>query len=250
MDLREHHSTQQRHPWEVARFRFLTQALRDRGLLQSTRSVLDAGSGDAWFANQLTGLLPNDASITCWDAEYTPESMAEITKTISPQISLTPTRPQTPHDLILLLDVLEHVEHDQAFLQELIAESLRPGGWLLFTVPAWQPLFSRHDTWLHHFRRYSPQQARDVLQAAGLKVAESGGLFHSLLAPRLLTVVQEKLLKPQKTLTPAIAWQQGPTVTQVVQAALDVDNFVAKRLSRAGISVPGLSFWALCQRRA
>ena len=250
MDLREHRSTEQRHPWEVARLQFLTQVLRAHGLLPKVHSVLDAGSGDAWFAKQLLDVLGESRSIDCWDTEYTAESMAEITQTLPPQIHLTPTRPETLHDLVLLLDVLEHVQDDHGFLTTLVQESLRPGGWLLFTVPAWQPLFSRHDTWLQHHRRYAPDQAVRVLRAAGLNVVQSGGLFHSLLMPRLMTVVAERLRPSNAPHQPTIAWRHGALVTRAVQTALDLDNAVSLAAARAGLPLPGLSFWALCQRPA
>jgi trans-aconitate methyltransferase len=250
MDLREHRSTQQRHPWEVARLQFLTQVLRTHDLLPKVHSVLDAGSGDAWFAKQLLALLGESTSIDCWDAEYTPDSISELTATLPRQIHLTPTRPATQHDLVLLLDVLEHVADDHGFLTTLVQESLQPGGWLLFTVPAWQPLFSRHDTWLQHHRRYAPDQAVRVLHGAGLDVVQSGGLFHSLLMPRLLTVVAERLRPPTTPHQPTIAWRHGAALTRVVQAALDLDNTVSLAAARAGLPLPGLSFWALCQRPA
>ena len=250
MDLREHHSTVQRHPWEVARLQFLTQILRDRGLLPQVHTVLDAGSGDAWFASSLKAMLADTSSITCWDSEYTPETMHELAANLPVGIALSATRPAVPHDLVLLLDVLEHVEHDRAFLTTLVQESLRPGGWLLFTVPAWQPLFSRHDTWLHHYRRYSPAGAQTVLREAGLEVLQAGGLFHSLLAPRLLTVAMERLRPPRTAHAPTIAWRHGPALTHTVQSALAIDNALSRLAARAGLPLPGLSFWALARRPA
>ena len=248
MDLREHQSTQQRHPWEVARYRFLSGVLRVARVTRDATQVLDAGAGDAWFSQQLLGLLPDNAKIHCWDGEYTTETMRELGGRLPTALSLSPTRPTGQHDLILLLDVLEHVSDDRAFLRELVNESLSPGGWLLFSVPAWPQLFSAHDTWLHHFRRYTPASARAVLQASGLEVVHQGGLFHSLLAPRLVTVLQEKVRPPQGDFPPAIAWHQPAGVTRVVQAALDVDNAISRWSARAGVQLPGLSYWALCRR--
>ncbi len=250
MDLREHRSTAQRHPWEVARFQFLAEVLRRHDVVSHAQNVLDAGSGDAWFARSLRPLLGDASHFDCWDTEYTAESIAGFRQSLPPEIRLTAERPTGAHDLILLLDVLEHVENDRAFLTSLVQESLRPGGWLLFTVPAWQPLFSRHDTWLHHFRRYAPAQARTVLQEAGLNVVQSGGLFHSLLLPRLATVVAERVKPPRDAHKPTIAWAHGSLVTQAVQTALNLDNAVSHVAARTGLPLPGLSFWALCQRPA
>src|SRR6185437_10984047 len=65
--------------------------------------------------------------------------------------------------LYLIMDVLEHVEHDEDFLASLIAFS-RPGSVFLITVPAWPFLWSEHDVVAGHFRRYEPQGLRALWQ--------------------------------------------------------------------------------------
>jgi hypothetical protein len=84
-------------------------------------------------------------------------------------------------DLMLFLDVLEHVADDHAFLKEMVGEALAPGGTIVVSVPAWQGLFGKHDEALKHYRRYSPRTLRAMLSNAGLEVTNSGGIFHTLL---------------------------------------------------------------------
>jgi SAM-dependent methyltransferase len=69
--------------------------------------------------------------------------------------------------LVLLLDVLEHVEDDRALLAE-IRRVLRPGGWGVIAVPAFQALWSPHDEAHHHKRRYSRARLQHVVAAAEL----------------------------------------------------------------------------------
>lgn len=57
-------------------------------------------------------------------------------------------------DLVLLCDVLEHVEDDQTFLLDLVS-LMKPGAHLLLTVPADPRLWSPHDDVYGHFRRYT-----------------------------------------------------------------------------------------------
>lgn len=57
-------------------------------------------------------------------------------------------------DLIVALDVLEHIDEDRAALDEW-RRVLKPKGKLLVTVPAFQSLWSGHDISLHHMRRYT-----------------------------------------------------------------------------------------------
>jgi SAM-dependent methyltransferase len=64
-------------------------------------------------------------------------------------------------DLVLLCDVLEHIEDDTGFLRALLS-SMRPGAHLLLMVPADPRLWSTHDEVYGHYRRYT----RDTLVSA------------------------------------------------------------------------------------
>lgn len=57
-------------------------------------------------------------------------------------------------DIVLLLDVLEHIENDSQFLRNLII-NMKQGAYLLMTVPSDMSLWSPQDEFLGHFRRYS-----------------------------------------------------------------------------------------------
>jgi SAM-dependent methyltransferase len=60
-------------------------------------------------------------------------------------------------DVVLMTDVLEHIEADAA--SAITALSLvRPGGIIVATVPAYQWLYSPRDAHHHHFRRYGKRQ--------------------------------------------------------------------------------------------
>jgi SAM-dependent methyltransferase len=55
--------------------------------------------------------------------------------------------------LVLLLDVLEHVRDDSLLLSQILT-AVRPGSYVLLTVPADQTLWTEHDVSFGHFRRY------------------------------------------------------------------------------------------------
>ncbi|TKW75769.1 MAG: class I SAM-dependent methyltransferase [Staphylococcus hominis] len=85
------------------------------------------------------------------------------------------------YDLVAVLDVVEHIEDAVAALRA-IAETLKPGGRVLATVPAHPWMWSAHDVVNHHHRRYTKASFRTAAEAAGLKV-EGMGWFNSLLFP-------------------------------------------------------------------
>lgn len=58
------------------------------------------------------------------------------------------------YDLILLADVIEHIQYPKKILN-ILKKSLKPDGYILLTVPAYQCLYSKKDFSLGHFRRYN-----------------------------------------------------------------------------------------------
>lgn len=254
MDLHELTSASgRRHPWEVTRARFFRRVLSDAGALASPRAVLDVGAGDGYVARGMLDALPTGSEVVCLDPNYSDEDLRRFAA--EPRVGLSYVRgaPARRFDLVTLLDVIEHVPEDRGFLGGFVARSLAPGGLVLVSVPAWQPLFSAHDTALKHFRRYSPAACRALLDDVGLESVCGGGLFHSLIAPRLLEVAGEKV---QRLLGRAPAppsnlgeWHGGALVSGAVERALAVDNALSHALARRGLSLPGLSVWALCRAR-
>lgn len=73
-------------------------------------------------------------------------------------------------DLVVCLDVLEHIEKDNLASSE-IYRVLKFNGLLFFSVPAFQFLFSSHDRALDHFRRYSKKQINNLLGQFSLRVS-------------------------------------------------------------------------------
>ncbi len=244
MDLieRSEHGAQ-RHPWEIARATFFCRLLKRNDLLDSD-TWLDVGSGDAWFAKQLLRSLPTTASVEAWDVFYTPE---EVVGQSSGRLQLTIEQPHERFDRVLLMDVIEHIEDDRGFLRGILDKNLNADGRVLITVPAYQKLFSEHDVQLRHFRRYSPRECRSLIADCGLEICKQGGLFHSLLIARAIAIGIEKLRK--KSSQQGIGrWTHGDFLTKAVLAALQSEARLSVSSSRRGLTVPGLTYWALCKR--
>ena len=74
-------------------------------------------------------------------------------------------------DLVTALDVIEHIDRDDAAFREL-ARVTRPGGHLLVTVPAFPALWSEHDEINHHMRRYRGDQIRDLVRRNGCEIVK------------------------------------------------------------------------------
>jgi SAM-dependent methyltransferase len=69
-------------------------------------------------------------------------------------------------DSLVAVNVLEHVENDEAFLRA-AARIVVPGGHLLLFVPAHQFLYGSLDAAFDHYRRYSKAGLSSVVSRAG-----------------------------------------------------------------------------------
>jgi len=245
MDLSERGSATARHPWEIERFRAYRNVLRDHGALRARR-VLDVGAGDGWFSESLLAELPDVEQIVCWDINYNELELA----TDDPRLERTTVAPAPGFDLVLVLDVLEHIDDPVTFIDESLRPLAAPGTAVLVGVPAHPLLFSDHDRALGHFRRYRP---RDVLAQVGgwIDVVEHGPLFATLVAPRAASVAVERIRSragadaaPDTGDHGVGAWQGGPVLTRTISGVLAADAAATRRLGRVGRRLPGLSHWA------
>ncbi|MEO5766966.1 MAG: methyltransferase domain-containing protein [Polyangia bacterium] len=255
MDLLEVPKTSfRRHPWEVARARFFRTTLQRAGALDSIASVLDVGAGDGYLSSALLESMPVGSRVTCLDPHYTADDVRRFAASAAEAaVTFCTVRPKQRFDIILLLDVVEHVENDQQFVNDYVSQNLAPDGVLLVSVPALQLLFTQHDVGLKHFRRYSPRGLRTLLEDSDLTITKSGGLFHSPLFPRAVTALRESLARRMgRPVAPSPhvgQWRGGPVMSNVVERCLMADNFLSAKASDLGWSLPGLSCWALCRRK-
>lgn len=92
-------------------------------------------------------------------------------------------------DIVSAFDVIEHVENEHKGLTE-IHRILKPGGYFLMSVPAYQWAWSEHDVKLHHQRRYTTGRAVSALKKAGFEIMKDSyafqGTFPFFAAQRLI----------------------------------------------------------------
>ena len=254
MDLKEiNDSMTVRHPWEMSRLMFFkSRLLRYLPVYQKRLEVMDVGAGDGFVAGNLCQGI-DSYQLVCWDIAYESDFLSK-NKTQS-SIRFTNERPKQKFGLIFLLDVLEHVEDDKGFLHKLVSENADTQSMFVVSVPAINVLFSAHDKKLGHYRRYSPAQLKLLLSAEGLEVIARGGLFYSLILPRIITKAKEVLLRMIRTKEPLMgrlpdlgSWRHGKILTGMIYAALRFDNWISTILCSFGISLPGLSIWAVCKK--
>lgn len=153
-------------------------------------SVLDVGCGDGLFFDRLSSMgevegVEPDAALVSEDGPW------------RSRIHVRPFdrgfRPGRRYGLILMLDVLEHMDDPVAALRH-ARELLAPGGRLVVTVPAFRLLWTRHDEINHHVTRYTRTALVRQAHEAGLEVASARYFFHWLFPAKLAVRAKERLL--------------------------------------------------------
>jgi 2-polyprenyl-3-methyl-5-hydroxy-6-metoxy-1,4-benzoquinol methylase len=126
------------------------------------------------------------------------------------------------YDLILMLDVLEHVQEPEVLLRQSVG-LLAPGGGLIVTVPAFDWLWTTHDDLNHHVKRYTAAEMARRVRASGLEVLETRYLFQSLVLPKLFVRTKEALSTP----SPSVPRIPGRLLNHGLQTWFRLENVIA-----------------------
>ena len=137
---------------------------------------------------------------------------------------------------VTLLDVLEHLDDDQAALREL-SRVVGPGGLVVVVVPAYQWAWSEHDVRLGHRRRYTRDQLRQVASGAGLDVVRCTH-FHSWLTLVAAVVRRTPLRRITRKRSAEEASMGSPLVNNLLERITDVERtWLAARDLPVGLSI-------------
>ena len=173
------HALETNYWWFAGRRAIIAQLLRASlesadSHVSSPFSLLDIGSGTGANLPLLRSVAGTSGTVTAMD--FSPLALHfASSQTESSGVALIqgdalrlPFADNQFH-LVTMLDVLEHLRDDAGALSEVL-RVLKPGGQLIFSVPAYQHLWSAHDTALHHFRRYEYRGLRLLLRRSRFQV--------------------------------------------------------------------------------
>lgn len=150
--FRIHAEVETRHWWFVARREILRAVVEEAVRPHADRIVVDLGCGVGATAPAFhpaytyIGWEPSAVAVD-FAREQHPDVAFHVGTAADAAADLARA------DIVLLNDVMEHVQGDVELLRQIV-EPMAPGSWLLITVPAGMELWSPHDVALCHFRRY------------------------------------------------------------------------------------------------
>ncbi len=148
-----------------------------RWLTTETPVIIDIGCSSGLMLGLLRDEFPGG---TILGADYVRGPLEALARNLSGmpllQFDLTTCPlPDNSVDGIVLLNVLEHIERDEAALSH-VARILKPGGAAVIEVPAGPKLYDVYDKLLCHHRRYRMRDLLDKVSRCGLQVLEKSHL--------------------------------------------------------------------------
>ena len=136
--------------------------------LRDTRSFLEVGCGQGGLALILSqhyeyvGYEPDEVSFRVARERLSRVGHGSVLNRVIPET------PERTFDVVGAFEVLEHQADDRATLASWV-QWVRPGGYLLVSVPAHPHRFGAADRYVGHFRRYTRDGLRNLLEAVGLE---------------------------------------------------------------------------------
>jgi hypothetical protein len=181
---------------------------RDKNIL------IDIGAGSALFSKKL---LQNQviASAVAVDIGY-----SNYQEELRDGVVFRRNSDYRGYSHFLLTDVLEHIEDDYAFLKQIVDKS-DPSSAFLITVPAFMSLWSGHDVYLKHFRRYSKKGLTHLIVDSGLRVVSVRYTYCTVFP---LAFIQRRLLAKNTNISQLR--ENNAVVNWVVRILLFPDRYL------------------------
>jgi SAM-dependent methyltransferase len=169
--LVEHHATEASYWWFRNKRRLVYQWLARHA--PPGGDLLEVGSGGGFLSAALQARGWRVTSADCWPAAAAFARERGVPRALAFDAGVPWPLRDASYDVIVMLDVVEHLPDDALVMKEL-RRVLRPGGYAVVSVPAYPWLFSAWDTYNQHYRRYTASSLRKAARGARLSVREAG----------------------------------------------------------------------------
>lgn len=175
--------------------------------------ILDVGAGSGFFSRKL---LSKTAAKEAWCVDISYEEELDAVEAGKP-VYFRKSIDELSADLVLLMDVLEHVDDDIGLLSH-YAEKVPSGARFLISVPAFQFLWSGHDIFLEHKRRYKLNQLEHVAKRAGLTVTKTSYYFGAVFPIAATMRLFSNLVRNDRNKARSQLSQHNPIVNEALAA--------------------------------
>ncbi len=243
--------TPYRHPWELARKRFILFLIKQyENKVNHSDEFVDIGCGDCFLVNFLAQHFSTN-NFWAIDSALSDEINSIVSNNITSENvkiynNLDNLFRNCSKKHLMLFDVLEHIEDEKKFISSLQKMNIISSGSIMFiTVPAFKCFFSEHDKKLKHFRRYSIRDLKELVEEFEFEPLEYSYFFFTLIIIRIL-----HKYKRLSNATPGLKWKysKNSLITRIIRFILYADARICRFLSKLKITIPGLSCYIICQK--
>lgn len=177
---------------KVPLFRYFKKVAKEAG---RKITVIDFGSGSGFFAYELHEAFPEMIEdVLLIDIGYSKEEL-ESTKN-APVKKLHYIPEGIDNCIVIMMDVLEHIEDDYAIIED-IKRRVGKNSWYFITVPAFMSVWSTHDVYLGHYRRYTIPMLSKLMSHYNCTISQRYYIFASIFP---LVWLVRKLKKNEKNM--------------------------------------------------
>lgn len=141
--------------WNRARKNIITDTIINNIDDFKIKKLLDIGCCSGDFLSSISKYIPNCMEIEGYKYNHKKYDNIKICNIFDNGLE------EHSFDIITALDVMEHIESENSFLNEI--KRLSNGKCILLTVLSYQFLFTYHDEINNHYRRYNKNRLRKVL---------------------------------------------------------------------------------------
>ncbi len=183
---------------KVPLFRYFEQIVKEQG---KKLTVIDFGSGSGFFAYELFEAYPQHIEdVLLIDIGYTEEEMEETKNAPVKKLRYIPHG--INDSIVVMMDVLEHIEDDYAIMED-IKSRLGDNAHFFITVPAFMSVWSSHDVYLGHYRRYTIPMVKKLLSGTKCQIDQQyyiyGSIFPLVWLVRRLKKNEENMTQPESS---------------------------------------------------
>ncbi len=154
-EMYEVHKIHQQDNWWFKARREIVHSIIDKYIVDSNNNILEVGAG----YGIMTSMLKEYGTVTA--IEPYPDSALALRNAFNIKTfcctldEFDEYKGNRQYDIVAMFDVLEHIEDNSGDTLFKVGRLLKNKGLFIFTVPAYNFLWSKHDELNNHYRRYT-----------------------------------------------------------------------------------------------
>lgn len=226
--------------WFRARNQLILQLVAE--LAAPGDRFLEIGCGTGYVLRALT----RESGLRTTGTELLPEGLEHARRRVPEAEFVQLDAREMPYDeafdLVGAFDVIEHIEDDLGVLRGM-RRAVRPGGYVLLTVPQHPWLWSAADVHARHVRRYRRAELVGRVREAGLTPVTVNSFVTSLLP--VMALVRLRGRRPGSDFDPLAGLVLPPPVSKLFEYLLSGE----RALIRRGVNLPAGGSLVVVARR-